>query len=218
MSSKRCNNVLSKNNDNIFDHSNYLHVNCQNKAILESCVSPVPICTNVNNDEVFLIKGERGKRGRPGANSILGYISASTNLVATIANGGLVSFNINGPAGGDIPAFIPTSNNISLPEAGVYEINYYVRGIPNSFGTASPLIFQLLNGTTSIPYSKFASDVQATITSTSQSLIVNGFVTVSLPPDSTIQLQNVTGTQVQLNGNLLVTDIILAYISIYKIG
>lgn len=122
-----------------------------------------------------------------------GSLFDTTNGQA-ISNNGFATFSNNGPcAGGVLPLMNgSTVDNtaITLSTAGVYKIEFAVRG---TFATASaPLVFNITSGTIISPtiVAQFASN---TATPNTEVLVVNGSIIVSLPAQTVLRLQNVSG-------------------------
>jgi hypothetical protein len=143
--------------------------------------------------------GPQGIPGIPGVGGILGYTAACNSSDQTIIPDGYVTFDTVGVSAGITPPVIDGSTFTTVT-AGVYYIQYQVRGTPGSLTPPPALEFQVIYNTTPVTApiiigcATYASDVQTTSLAAAGTLVVNGFTIVSLPVGAVLQLQNITNS------------------------
>ncbi len=135
--------------------------------------------------------GITGATGATGAGGSLGYAYVCNTAAEVVATGANVTFNITTPPSSGIT---PTATGFTILTAGVYRIQYQVRGTPETLTPPSALEFQITSNGTPIACGTYASDVQNTTLAAGGTEAVNGYTIVSLPAAATIALANITNS------------------------
>lgn len=144
--------------------------------------------------------GAQGEPGIPGVGGILGFAYACNTAAQTVAAGGNVTFNLSASPSAGITPPTPGGDSFTIITAGVYLIQYHVRGTPASLTPPSALEFEVTSGGTPLPCSTYASSVQSTSLAAAGTEAVNGFTIVSLPATAIIKLHNITLSSVDSVG------------------
>lgn len=145
--------------------------------------------------------GPAGAAGIPGLGGILGYAYACNSGGATqvVAAGGNVTFNTSSAPSANITAPGIGLSDFTIPagNAGVYRIQYHVRGTPETLVPPSALEFEITDGGTPLSCATYASSVQTTSLAATGTEAVNGYTLVSLDASAhVIRLHNITNSSV----------------------